>query len=90
MEDLENFLVNRRQFMGVRERLQPTATALSKLRKQRRDLLKADLTSDQKQEYMKLINEQEQYYLNVVPSLKRHVELPSISEEITTRISKLF
>jgi len=90
MEELESFLVNRRQFMGVRERLQPTATALSKLRQQRRELLKADLTSDQKQEYMKLINTQEQYYLNVVPSLKRYVELPSIGEEIATRVSKLF
>ena len=89
MEELESFLVNRRQFMGIREKLQPTATALSKLRQQRRDLLKADMTADKKQEYMKLINTQEQYYLNVVPSLKRYVELPSIGEEIATRVSKL-
>ena len=47
------------------------------------------MTADKKQEYMKLINTQEQYYLNVVPSLKRYVELPSIGEEIATRVSKL-
>ena len=89
-DELESFLVNKKQFIGLRKQLQPTASALADLRKQRRTLLKSDLTADQKQEQMRFINTQEQYYLSIVPQLERYIELPTATETIANRISNLF
>jgi len=88
-DELESFLVNKKQFIGLRKQLQPTASALADLRKQRRTLLKSDLTADQKQEQMRFINTQEQYYLSIVPQLERYIELPTATETIANRISNL-
>jgi hypothetical protein len=88
-EELENYLVNKRQFLGMRKQLQPTATLLADLRKQRRAILKADLSAAEKQEYMKLINEQEQYYLQIVPTLEKYIQLPSLTESVADRLSSL-
>jgi hypothetical protein len=88
-EELENYLVNKRQFLGMRKQLQPTATLLADLRKQRRAILKADLSAAEKKEYMKLINEQEQYYLQIVPTLEKYIQLPSLTESVADRLSSL-
>jgi len=88
-EELENYLVNKRQFLGMRKQLQPTANLLADLRKQRRAILKADLSAAEKQEYMKLINEQEQYYLQIVPTLEKYIQLPSLTESVADRLSSL-
>jgi hypothetical protein len=63
-DELESFLVNKKQFIGLRKQLQPTASALADLRKQRRTLLKSDLTADQKQD---LTDEVYQYSRAVLP-----------------------
>jgi len=88
-DELESYLVNNRQFLGLKSQLQPTATALSDLRNQRRTILKADLTAAQKQEAIKLINEQERYYLQIVPQLERYIQLPTIAEKVADRLSSL-
>ena len=88
-DELESYLVNNRQFLGLKSQLQPTATALSDLRNQRRAILKADLTAAQKQDAIKLINEQERYYLQIVPQLERYIQLPTITEKVADRISSL-
>ena len=73
----------------MRKQLQPTANLLADLRKQRRAILKADLSAAEKQEYMKLINEQEQYYLQIVPTLEKYIQLPSLTESVADRLSSL-
>ena len=90
LDELESYLVNRRQFLGMRDLMQPTATALSKLREQRRLVQRADISSDLKEEYLRKINEQQEYYLSVVPQLERYVKLPTLTETAINRVSGLF
>jgi hypothetical protein len=90
LDELESYLVNRRQFLGMRDLMQPTATALSKLREQRRLVQRADISSDLKEEYLRKINEQQEYYLSVVPQLERYVKLPTLTETVANRVSSLF
>ena len=85
-DEVDAFILGREELVGGSKSLRKVADRLAKIRKMRRKVLESDMSPEEKQDYIRELNINERYVLEVVPELRKQFKIPSFSEDVSRRM----
>jgi hypothetical protein len=85
-DEVDAFILGREELVGGSKSLRRVADRLAQIRKVRRKILESDMSPEEKQDYIRELNINERYVLEVVPELQKQFKIPSFSEDVSRRL----
>ena len=85
-DEVDAFILGREELVGGSKALRKVSDRLAKIRRMRRKVLESDMSAEEKQEYIRELNINERYVLEVVPELQKMFKIPTYTEDISRRL----